>query len=92
MLNIQQEIGTKYYDFGILLLDNDRINAIAYKYMNAAEQINCGVLQQWIADKGKHPVTWKTLSEVLHDIELQTLAGEIQADEDSEVTAGRWRT
>jgi len=41
------------------------------------------VLQQWIADKGKHPVTWKTLIEVLRDIELQTLAGEIQADEDS---------
>ena len=39
---------------------------------------------QWIADKGKHPVTWKTLSEVLCDIELQTLAGEIEADEDTE--------
>ena len=84
MLNIPQQIGTKYCDFGILLLDSDRISAIAFKYMNDAEQINCEVLRQWIADKGKHPVTWKTLSEVLCDIELQTLAGEIKADEDTE--------
>ena len=47
--------------------------------MNDAEQINCEVLRQWIADKGKHPVTWKTLCEVLCDIELYTLAGEIEA-------------
>jgi len=52
--------------------------------MNDAEQINCEVLRQWNADKGKHPVTWKTLSEVLCDTELQTLAGEIEADEDTE--------
>jgi len=86
-VNIPQEIGTKYYEFGLFLLDNDRIRAIAYKHMNDAEQINCEVLRQWIADKGKHPVTWKTLCEVLRDIELYTLAGEIEAvkcDEQSE--------
>ena len=79
IVNISQEIGTKYYEFGLFLLDNDRIRAIAYKHMNDAEQINCEVLRQWIADKGKHPVTWKTLCEVLCDIELYTLAGEIEA-------------
>ena len=86
-VNIPQEIGTNYYEFGLFLLDNDRIRAIAYKHMNDAEQINCEVLRQWIADKGKHPVTWKTLCEVLRDIELYTLAGEIEAvkcDEQSE--------
>jgi len=31
---VSQEIGTKYYEYGLLLLDNDRIIAIAYKYMN----------------------------------------------------------
>ena len=37
------------------------------------------VLKEWIIGRGKHPVTWKTLVEVLHDIELSTLAGEIEA-------------
>ena len=47
--------------------------------MNDAEQINIEVLRQWITGRGKHPVTWKTLTEVLHDIEHHTLAGEIEA-------------
>ena len=47
--------------------------------MNDAEQINMEVLKQWITGKGKHPVTWKTLTQVLHDIEHGTLAREIVA-------------
>ena len=46
--------------------------------MNDAEQINMEVLQHWMTGRGKHPVTWKTLTQVLHDIELRTLAGEIE--------------
>ena len=37
------------------------------------------VLQQWLAGRGKQPVTWKTLTKVLQDIELSTLAGELEA-------------
>ena len=47
--------------------------------MNDAEQINREVLRQWIADRGKYPITWKTLTGVLRDIELVTLAREIEA-------------
>ena len=78
-MNIPQEVGTKYYKFGLFLLEDNRIRAIAYKYMNDAEQINREVLRQWIADRGKYPVTWKTLTGVLRDIELVTLAREIEA-------------
>ena len=46
--------------------------------MNDAEQINMEVLKQWITGRGKHPVTWKTLTQVLHDVELSTLAREIE--------------
>jgi len=53
IVNIPQEIGTKNYEFGLFLLDDDRISAIAYKHKNDAEQINCEVLQQWIADCSK---------------------------------------
>ena len=37
------------------------------------------ILEEWIAGRGKRPVTWSTLIEVLHDIELSTLAREIAA-------------
>ena len=47
--------------------------------MKDAEQINMEVLQQWLAGRGKHPITWKTLTQVLQDIELSTLAREIKA-------------
>ena len=46
--------------------------------MNKAEEINKEILEQWITGRGKHPVTWKTLTEVLHDIDLNTLAREIE--------------
>ena len=80
-INIPQEIGVKYSDFGIFLLEDEnrqRVKAIAQEYMNRAEEINKEILEQWITGRGKQPVTWKTLTEVLCDIELRTLAGEIE--------------
>ena len=46
--------------------------------MNDAEKATINILKEWIAGKGKHPVTWKTLTEVLHDSGLSELAGEIE--------------
>ena len=48
---------------------------MACKHHYDAEQI----LQEWLTKKGKQPVTWATLVEVLHDIELSALADEIEA-------------
>ena len=81
-INIPQEIGIKCHEFGLFLLEDDtgaRIHSLAFKHMNDAEQINVEVLQQWINGRGKHPVTWKTLTQVLRDLELSRLAGEIEA-------------
>ena len=81
-INISQEIGTKYITFGTLLLEErtgERVSAIAQKHMNDSEQASLEILQKWIAGRGRHPVTWNTLIEVLHDIELSTLAREIEA-------------
>ena len=47
--------------------------------MSDCEQTNMEILEEWIAGRGKQPVTWSTLIEVLHDVELSTLAGEIAA-------------
>ena len=52
---------------------------MAHKHLNDAERINTEILQEWLAGKGKQPVSWTTLIEVLHDIELTTLAREIEA-------------
>ena len=82
IINIPREIGVKYKKFGLFLLEDDtgaNIDSIAHKHINDAEKINMEVLQQWINGKGKHPVTWTTLIQVLRDIELSVLAGEIEA-------------
>ena len=81
-INIPQEIGVKYREFGLLLLEDHngaRIRALAHKHMNDTNEINIEIIEEWVSGKGKHPVTWKTLTEVLRDIELSTLADEIEA-------------
>ena len=81
-INIPQEIGVKYSDFGLFLLDDPngvRTRALAHKHNNDANKINREIIEEWVAGKGKHPVTWKTLTKVLRDIELNTLAEEIEA-------------
>ena len=49
--------------------------------MNDANKINIEVIEEWVAGKGIHPVNWKTLTEVLHDIELSMLAEEIESQQ-----------
>ena len=81
-VNIISEIGAKYTTFGILLLNDQtgaRITAIAREHTNDAEQINIVVLQEWLQGKGKKPVTWHTLIEVLKDAGLSELAKDISA-------------
>lgn len=40
--------------------------------------INIEVLKEWLRGRGKHPVTWNTLVEVLFDIGFAALAAEIE--------------
>ena len=47
-INIPQEIGVNYHQFGVLLLEDDnavRIHSIAHKHKNDGEQINMEVLE-----------------------------------------------
>ena len=79
-INIPQEIGSNYYQFGLLLLDDPngtRVRNIERDYREI-EQINTEILREWVTGRGKKPVTWETLTEVLRDIELGTLASEIE--------------
>ena len=81
-INIPQEIGSNYYYFGLYLLDDlngTRVRNLELEYRQNAERINTEILQEWATGKGKKPVSWKTLTEVLCDIKLCALASEIEA-------------
>ena len=80
MVSIPVEIATKYVQFGTFLLDDingSRVKILADKYHSDAEQINIEILREWLNGRGKQPVTWATLVDVLQDIELSTLASNI---------------
>ena len=82
MVNIPEQIGTKFSNFGTFLLDDStgsKVKIIARKNHYDAEEINMEILERWLTGRGKQPVKWATLVEVLQDIELSTLAGEIEA-------------
>ena len=79
-INIPQEIGTKYFQFGIQLLNDEtgeEIEAIASKYREDAQEINFKILRLWMRGKGK-PLDWDNLIQVLEAIGLSTLASDIQ--------------
>ena len=81
-INIPQEISTNYHYFGLLLLEDTteaRIRNIEHKHKRDPEKINIEILREWIDKKGKQPVSWETLIEVLYDIGLDALASEIKA-------------
>ena len=81
-INIPQDIGPNYYYyFGLHLLDDrngTRVKHIEHKQNRDAERINTEILQEWVVGKGKKPVSWGTLTEVLRHIELRALASEIE--------------
>ena len=81
-INIPQEIGTKYTLFGLFLLDDStgaKVCNIDHKHGKDAEQINTEILQEWLKGRGKQPVSWRTLIEVLPDVNLSNLASDIEA-------------
>ena len=55
------------------------IRTLEHKHMKNANEINREIIEKWVAGRGKSPLTWMTLTQVLHDIELSTLAEEIEA-------------
>ena len=77
-INIPQEIGVHYVTFGTLLLENyKRVQAIEREHTKNAERINMEILQEWVEGRGKQPVTWDTLVDILRDTQLTELAIEI---------------
>ena len=80
-INIPQEIGKQYLKFGICLLEDSngaRVDNLEREHMKNAEEINIKIIQEWIAGRGKKPVTWDVFINVLRDIDFTNLADEIE--------------
>ena len=79
-LNVPQQIGIKYKEFGTLLLDDSTgnlVNNIERQCHQTPKDINTKILEECIAGRGK-PHTWEKLIEVLRDCKLNALADHIQ--------------
>jgi len=90
VISIPVQIATKYVQFGALLLDDRdgaRVRIMEHKHLNNSEQINTEILREWLTGSGKLPVEWVTLVEVLNDIQLSILAGEITT---SKCRSNKW--
>ena len=77
--NILQRIGANYKDFGIFLLKDDdgaKTSAIVKQERGDVDEINQAIFQKWIDGKGML-CTWKTLVECLQDVDLNSLANDI---------------
>ena len=80
-INVPQEIGTRYTEFGVFLLEDSngaRVKNLVRKHRENAEEINIEIIQEWISGTGKKPVTWDTFINVLRDIDFTNLADEIE--------------
>ena len=51
---------------------------IANKYREDGKAITIEILREWLAGRGKQPVTWQTFIEVLKDAGFSELAKDIE--------------
>ena len=80
-INVLERIGTHCRELGVLLLDDttgEITKAIIERYHNDATAVMFEVFEKWIQGKGKLPVEWATLVEVLKDIGLSELVKEMK--------------
>ena len=82
VIKIIERIGTSNHDLGIHLLNDDYGTITAsieaqYKH-DPPSRTTEGILQKWLQGTGRTPQTWDTFITVLREIELNTLAQEIE--------------
>ena len=80
-INILEEIGTDYYNFGILLLNDDRgktIERLEHKHLKDSLPILRDIFKLWLEGKGQQ-VSWQALVNILNSARLKALAQKIQS-------------
>ena len=79
-IDILERIGIDYERFGIRMLDDkvgDKVVEIEDE-QRASNRIKREIVRRWLKGKGKKPVTWRTLVEVLDSMELAEVTKEIR--------------
>lgn len=80
-LNIAEEIGTSYTEFGAQILDDrhgNRVENMEHKYQRDSKRINCAIFRDWLKGGEKYPVTWTALVQVLDIIGKGTVSDYIR--------------
>jgi hypothetical protein len=81
-VNIIEQIGTRYYDFGIQILQDDTgaiMDTIVEECRGDVSAINRKILSRWIRGEGKQPVSWAALATELFECGLKELACTIRS-------------
>ena len=81
--NIISIMSREYKRLGHILLNDDDGTIVDQitddnSGPNKSRDIVMEILKRWIRGKGKEPVTWGTLIEVLYDLELSELASHME--------------
>ena len=80
-LNLIGKISSDYQKFGILLLNDDdgtKVKTIEMQSKSNVEAIIIEIFREWFKGRGKEPVAWHTLVNVLKRSKLQSLAKDIE--------------
>ena len=80
-LNIIQRTSISYTKLGMYLLDDDNcdiVEGLEERYHHDPAKIATAIYKMWISGTGRRPATWQTLVGVLRDIELNSLADDIE--------------
>lgn len=80
-MNIAAEIAGNYFEFGVLLLEDDDghiLSDIENHSGKRVSHITRQVIQLWLRGKGRQPVTWDTFVDVLRDTGLIKLESDIE--------------
>ena len=75
-VKIIRGIGTKYPQFGTLLLNDDNgelVSALEHQHHHNTECINHAILAKWLEGNGREPRNWATLVSVLREMGLDNL-------------------
>ena len=81
-VSIPTQIGSEYRTFGILLLQDDNgkfvSNIVHGEKENGVEGIVISIIMEWLQGRGRLPVSWRTLIEVLREMNLKVLAHAVE--------------
>ena len=78
-LYIMKQIAGSYHTLGANLLGSSQVKEMEQTYNHHSFMITYNILDHWLQEKGKTPVTWETFITELDQIGLKDLARKIES-------------